>query len=162
MFAAALNVILAVLLVPWELIKMAKMFGEVCQQLKKCEDDNKESEISRAVENTAIQTSDNDTIKNDTTEYDTTEYDTTEYDTTKYDTTKYDTTKNETIIESTENKSTENTSIETETSYSSGYDTDDQSIQFNIIKTPPGVKSRVVAFRRGLVKKNSKIFEYCG
>ena len=132
MFAAALNVALAVLMVPWELIKMAKMFGEFCQQLRK--DDIKESEMSRAIE-----TTDNDTID-------------------------INTTKNETNIETNENGN-ENTTIETVTSCSSGYDTetDEDSIQFNIIKTPPGVKSnRVIAFRRGLVKKNCKIFEHCG
>ena len=148
--AAILNVVLAVLLVLLELAKMTKMFGEVCQKKRKSKDDIKESEMSRATENKAIETTDNEITDNENT---------------------FESTENETT-ENTTNKTTENTTIETsenntiettETSCSSGYDTDEGSIQFDIIKTPPGVKPRVIAFRRGLVKKNSMIFEhYCG
>ena len=48
---------------------------------------------------------------------------------------------------------------------SSGYNSsDDDCIQFHVIKTPPGVKTRVIPFRRGSVQKFVKHYqlEHCG
>lgn len=51
---------------------------------------------------------------------------------------------------------------ESNTTTSSGYDTDDKWI-LDIIETPPGVKNHVIIYRRGHVKKIQKYFEqYCG
>ena len=138
---AIINVALAVLSVPFEI---AKMWTEACQNERKV-DDIHPAELSTALLRLTaasfIETTEN--IDNIGT--------------------------NENIdnIEDIDNIGTnENIEISNH-SGSSGYNSnsDDDDIQFHVIKTPAGVKNRVIPFRRGFVKKYAQYYcelEHCG
>ena len=136
---AIINVALAVLSVPFEI---AKMWTEACQNERQVEDDIHPAELSTALLRLTaasfIETTENiDNIE---------------------DIDNIGTNEN---IENIENIEISNHSG------SSGYNSnsDDDDIQFHVIKTPAGVKNRVIPFRRGFVKKYAQYYcelEHCG